>query len=133
MGRPRKPTNILELKGSIKKDPLRFKDRENEPQNVNPVGDPPEYLSDEVKAAWYQIVNESIDGVLGEADRIAIEMCAGLYVKLRSPPSDDGKPIATAQDHTQFFRYLTQFGMVPADRSKISIPKKKPVNKFDDD
>ena len=132
-GRPRTPTNVLKLRGAEKNHPARLKDRENEPQNVNPVGDPPDYLSDDVKAAWHQIVSESIDGVLGEADRIAIEMCASLYVKLRSPPDDDGKAVATAQDHTQFYRYLAQFGMLPADRSKISIPKKKPANKFDDD
>jgi len=131
-GRPRKPTNVLKLNGTGKLHPERLKERENEPQNINPVGDPPEYLSDEVKDAWHQIALESIDGVLGEADRIALEMCAGLYVKLRAEPDEDGKAIATSQDHTHFFRYLSQFGMLPADRSKISIPKKKPANKFDD-
>jgi len=124
-GRPRTPTNILELKGSIKKDPLRFKDRENEPQNVNPVGDPPDNLNEAEQSAWHQFVRESIDGVLGEADRIALEQACKIYAKSKTAD-------LTGQEHTQFFRYLSQFGMLPADRSKISVPQKKPKNKFDD-
>jgi hypothetical protein len=124
MGRPRIPTNVQHLKGAFKKDPQRLKERENEPENVNPVGEPPDYLSDEAKSAWRQIVSESIEGVLGEADRIAVEMASGLYAKAIGEGLNP-------QEHNQFFRYLSQFGMMPADRSKISVPKKKPANKFD--
>lgn len=125
MTRPRTPTNVLKLRGADKNHPARIKERDNEPQNVNPVGDPPENLNETEQSAWHQIVRESIEGVLGEADRIALEQACKLYAK-----SKEGD--LTGQEHTQFFRYLSQFGMMPADRSKISIPQKEAANKFDD-
>jgi hypothetical protein len=126
MGRPRTPTNILKLKGADKVNPARFKDRENEPQNVNPVGEPFPELSEREKAAWRQFVSESIDGVLGEADRVALSLAVKLYIKCQ----DDE---ATGQEQRQLFNYLGQFGMLPGDRSKISIPQKKETNPFADD
>lgn len=113
------------MNGTAKNHPARIKARENEIKNVNPIGEPPDYLSDEACAAWHQIVKESIDGVLGEADRIALEQCSKLYAKSRTED-------LTGTEHTQFFRYLGQFGMLPADRAKIQVPQKKPENKFDD-
>ncbi len=124
-GRPRTPTNILRLKGSIKKDPLRHKDRENEPQNINPVGEPLYFLKDDEIEAWHLIVDRCIPGVLGEADSLAVAMAAKtLAVVIRDE--------ANNQDKTLLKCYFSQFGMMPADRSKISVPKKKPENKFDD-
>lgn len=133
MARPRTPTNILALKGSFKKDPDRLKERENEPENINPVGEPFDHLPDNIKAAWNEIVTLSITGVLGEADRLSIEQCARLLIKCRDQHIVAGDVVpASAQEQNQFFKYLSQFGMLPADRSKLSIPKKKPKNKFAD-
>ncbi len=125
MVRPRQSTNILRLKGADKKNPARFVDRENEPQNANPVGEPPEKLSAAEQEAWRTIVSECIEGVLGEADRQLVAMAAKLMVLVH-------KEDYQHQQWTLFNKCLAQLGMTPNERSKISVPKKKPKNKFDD-
>ena len=137
-GRPRKPTNVLLLSGAKKNHPERLKEREGEPVNKNPIGSPVKFLTKHEKAAWREIVKLSIDGVLGEADRLAVEHASRLLVKCRGLETyeDDGKEIkiwASVQEQTLFLRYLSQLGMTPADRSKINIPGKKEKNPFDDD
>jgi len=132
-GRPAIPKNIHILKGTGKVHPERMRERENEPENVNPVGEPFEHLDENLKSAWREIVSLSIEGVLGEADRLAIEQAARLLIKCRNQFTHDGEVVpSTAQEQNQFFKYLSQFGMLPADRSKINMPKKKPKNKFAD-
>jgi phage terminase small subunit len=133
MARPRKPTNILSLKGAFKKDPSRLKERENEPENNIPIGSAPDYLDEQESKAFDLIVKESIDGVLGGADRMAVAQAAKLFVICTGQKFDDGDQVKATSNHlNQFFKYLSQFGMTPADRSKINIPKSKPKNKFDD-
>ena len=126
MTRPRTPTNILKLKGADKVNPGRLKDRENEPANINPLGKAPDYLNkDEIKF-WKILEVESIPGVLGEADRQSVAIAAKL---LAITHSDEG---ASSAQINQLTKLLSQFGMTPADRSKISIPGKKQKNIFDD-
>jgi len=123
-GRPRTPTNILALKGAYKNHPERLKEREGEVQNVNPVGPAPDELSDEEKVCWNTFVKESIPGVLGEADRVAIAEASMLLAKCKNRE-------ATIPERNLLFKFLSQFGMLPADRSKISVPQAKPKNEFD--
>jgi phage terminase small subunit len=61
---------------------------------------------------------------LGQADRIAIELACKLYVRV-----NDGT--ATGVDYNQLIKLLSQFGMTPADRSKIAIPKPDEKGEFD--
>ena len=124
-GRPRTPTNILKLRGTDKNTPARMRDRANEPVNIEPVGKPFTWLTAAEKRVWRIIVNECIDGVLGQSDRMAIAMCAQLGAKAIAHT-------ATPADKTLLHRYLGQFGMTPSERSRISILKKDPGNKFDD-
>ena len=125
-GRPRTPTNILKLRGVEKNHPERLKERENEPVNKNPIGNPPRHLTREEKKAFRVIVKESIDGVLGQADRMAVAIAARLLVK----ENDDE---ITGAQLSQLVRLLSQFGMTPADRSRINLPGGKPKNPFEDD
>ncbi|MCP5017614.1 MAG: P27 family phage terminase small subunit [Ketobacter sp.] len=122
----RTPTNILTLRGADKKHPDRMRERENEPENVNPLGTAPKELNATEKKYYKRIGDESIPGVLGEADRIAVSMAAKL---LALAYSEEG---ATAAQLGQLFKYLSQFGMTPADRSKINLPGKKKSNAFDE-
>ena len=128
MGRPRTPTNILKLRGAEKVNPGRLKARENEPINKTPIGKPPRFLTAIEKKTFNEIVKFSIDGVLGEADRIGVEMAARLLVKCR----DIDEP-ASAAEQNLLFKYLSQFGFLAADRSKLSIPPTKKKNIFDVD
>ncbi len=124
-GRTRTPTNILRLRGTDKNTPARMRDRANEPQNVNPIGKPQAFLSAAEKRAWRLIVKECITGVLGEADRLAVAMASQLVARCMDNS-------ATQPEKVLLFRYLAQFGMTPADRSKVAVPSGKPKNKFDD-
>ncbi len=133
MPMPRKPTNILEMTGALKKNPKRYQDRANEPKNLNAIRKPPAHLSKDEKAAYREIIKLSIPGVLGEADTLAVEMAACLLVKCRGQYVVDGKIVpAMATEQSQFFKYLNQFGMSPADRSKISVPKKTESSAWDE-
>jgi len=125
MPQPRVPTNVLALKGAYKKDPQRLKDRENEPVNVNPIGEAPDWLTDEEKESWATIVSKCIDGVLGEADHIAVSITSRLLARYIIGE-------ATGQEQSLLNKYLGQLGMIPTERSKIAIKKKKPKNAFDD-
>ena len=124
MGRTPYPKAVLRLKGVDKKHPERLHMREHEPENANPVGDPPKHLNGAERKIWLRIVDESIPGVLGQADRIAIELVCKLYVRV-------DEDTATGVDYNQLIKLLSQFGMTPADRSKIAIPKPDEKNEFD--
>jgi len=144
MARPRTPTNILALKGAYKKDPQRLKERENEPENTKPIGEPKHLTGLEIEF-YNEIIDSTIDGVLGAADRIAVEQAAILLVSCRNlrtvekviTEAGEDKVVnipvpASPAEKNQLFKYLGQFGMLPADRSKISIAKPKKKNAFDD-
>lgn len=120
------PKNILIMKGSHKKNPARMKARENEPENVNLLGAAPDSLNAKERVVWARISGEAIPGVLGQADRMAVELACKLFVKIQ-------ENTATGVDYNQMIKLLSQFGMSPADRAKISIPKQKKKNPFDDD
>ena len=133
MGRSAIPKNIHILKGTAKKHPDRMRARENEPENKNPIGSPSKYLTKIEKLLFKEIIKLSITGVLGEADRIAVELAANLLMKSRGLYIVDGDVIpATAGEQGLLFKYLAQFGMLPADRSKLSVGPQKKKNKFDD-
>ena len=90
MGRQALPKSIHILKGTDKVNPARMKARENEPENINPFGKPPKELSKIEKKHFNQIASESIEGVLGEADRIAVSLAAKLDIP--KPKSNEYKP-----------------------------------------
>ena len=119
MARPALPKSVHILKGSDKVNPARMKARENEPENTHPLGEVPKELSKIEKKYWDQLKKESIEGVLGRADRIAVSIAAKLMAIAHS--TEGTKAAQTAQ----LIKLLSQFGMTPADRSKIDIPKPK--------
>lgn len=55
MGRPRKPTRMLELSGYSAKHPERRKEREGEPIVTEPLGSPPAYLDESERACWEEL------------------------------------------------------------------------------
>lgn len=126
MGRPRKPKNILILSGAHKNHPERMRAREGEPEETRPLGVPPEHLTPSERLCWDEITANSIPGVLGEADRMAVEVASVLFAKLRAR-NYRGFELA------QLNRLLGRFGMTPSDRASINIPKAKPKNIFGED
>ena len=126
MGRPALPKNVHILKGTGKTHPERMRERADEPENKNPLGNAPKSLNANEKVYWDLIKKESIPGVLGEADRLAVGIASKLLAKAYS---EEG---AASAELAQLIRLLAQFGMTPADRSKISMPAKKVKNAFDE-
>ena len=126
MARLKTPRNILLLKGADKNHPARMKERENEPENINPIGEPPEWLNKIESVCWRKLAQESITGVLGEADRTWLELACELYAKKLN-----GEISAT--ERGQLITLLAKIGLNPSDRSNINIPVPKTKNRFDDD
>ncbi len=115
MGRPRKPTEILELAGAFKKNPARR--REGEPTSPPLDGGPPEYFSDGEQAAWVDLVTAVPDGVLLQSDSLIVEISARLLAQFRTDPAMPTARIAILSS------CLGRMGLSPADRSKVTVPQ----------
>jgi hypothetical protein len=124
MGSPRKPTALKKLQGTDKQHPERL--NENEPIPVRGIGPHHSTLTKYEAAIWDEVVGISYSGVLGEADRIALEMMCRLIAEMRLNFEE-----MTAAKITQLSQLLGRFGMTPSDRTKISIPKEKNKNAFE--
>jgi len=120
----RKPQALRELNGTAKDHP----DRQNPDQPIPTRGIGPAHkiLSEYESEIWDEIVGISYPGVLGEADRIALEMMCRLVAEMRTNFDD-----MTAAKITQLSGLVGRFGMTPSDRTKIVIPKKENYNPFE--
>ena len=124
-GRPRKPTNVLELKGAFKEHPSRGVARENEPVSDGEIGDPPEHLEEAEKAAWLELVGMAHKGTLCSSDRAFMEYAAKVWMVIKQP----GCP--RPDIGIRFESIIGRLGMSPSDRSKVSVIKPKDnVNPF---
>jgi phage terminase small subunit len=116
MPAPRKPTNVLALKGSFKHDPQRARARSDEPKPTEPIGEPPAHLNEEAAACWREIVATSHPGVLSVHDRLIVEEGANLLAWLRRSGW-----LTDPAFLVRWERFLGCLGMTPADRSRVSI------------
>ena len=116
MPAPRKPTNVLELKGAFRRNPKRKRARGNEPPPNGAIGRVPGHLSEEERNAWRQIVRDAPPGVLCKADRLAVESAARCLAILRETDS--------LRWAAELRHWLVRLGMTPADRSRVSAPSK---------
>ncbi len=129
MGRPRKPTNVLSLRGAFKHDPDRGRARQNEPIPDGEIGDPPGRLSEAEVACWREIVDLAHAGTLCRADRLSVECAARMWAEWVERGRDVDPRL-----RKEFLTLLGRFGMSPSDRSKVSVIKPKenanPFGKF---
>lgn len=119
MARPRKPTNVLELKGAFKEHPARAAARANEPEAVGEIGEPPARLSEFERECWDDLVNQCHAGVLCAADRLFVEYGARVLAQLRNQVDIDPKL------GIRFETVCARLGMTPSDRSKVQMIKPK--------
>jgi hypothetical protein len=122
MGRPRTPSNVLDARGAFKKNPNRA--RPDEPESEGEIGDPPECFTEDQCAAWRDFARTCHAGVLGSADRIALEIAAVLLADFRVNLEFPAAKLARLDS------LLGRFGMTPSDRSKVKAPKKEAANSF---
>lgn len=125
MGAPKKPSALKAIQGTDQKNKDRL--NENEPVPVRGIGPAGSVLNEYERSIWDEVVGISYAGVLGEADRIALEMMCRLIAEMRLDFEE-----MTAAKITQLSQLLGRFGMTPSDRTKIVIPKSKNANPFED-
>ena len=113
MPQPRVPTSKLEARGAFLKHPERRRARKNEPQPTGELGDPPKGLDREEKVAWLYVASLLAPGVAVNRDRIAMEEIARLLVSCR-------RKRATSAERNLLRGYLRDFGMTPADSSRVA-------------
>ncbi len=125
MPRPRKPLDVLEATGAVRKDPARYRDRQHAPpSSLDGIGDPPERLSLEQQAIWLEIVGNTEPGALLSSDRLILEMVCRLQDKFQRNCIRAGE-LAILQSS------LAKMGFSPVDRAKVQPPQRaKPVSRF---
>ena len=124
MGAPRKPTALKQVQGTDKRNKTRM--NPDEPSPVRGIGPAHKTLTEYEKEIWDEIVGISYKGVLGEADRLALEMMCRLVAEMRLDFVE-----MTAAKITQLSNLIGRFGMTPSDRTKIVVPKEQNKNPFD--
>jgi len=124
MARPRKPTALHAISGALDHDRKRYADRADEPVDNRPLGPPPTTLPAPQRAAWGEI--ERLAPWLVFADRLAVEVAVRLLVFVRSA----GIGYASPAYLSRLQAALGALGLTPADRSKVSMPARKPGNAF---
>lgn len=129
MGRPTTPTALKEIRGSFKRHPERRKD--GEPVPTRGIGPAPEYFCQVQRDIWDEIVGQMYPGVLGEADRLALEIMVTLVYRFRWANGETIQPLMGAE-LARLTSLLSQFGMTPSDRTKIVVPKGEKKNPFSD-
>lgn len=125
MGRHRQPLEVAELKGADRANPQRY--RREVPKSPYPLGDAPEHLDDNEKAAWRDISMRAIPGVLTNADGLVLEMGASLLAHFR----EDRRGFPSAR-LGHLVGILARLGLSPADRQKVGAAKEeKSDNPYD--
>lgn len=118
MGRPRKPTAVLNLAGRFKHDPQRGREREKEPQPKGKLGPPPRGLDPSQSEVWKEIAKSA--WWLSDADRFVVEQTCRCVVLERL-----GK--ATIAEKRLLAMNLRALGMTPADRSRVKVEGQEPT------
>lgn len=113
MGRPRKPTAVLELTGAFRKNPQR---KRTEPPTAGPLGDPPEHFTAEQDAMWHELASICPPGVLMRSDRVVVEIAVVLMLQFRKQGAHMSR-----SDFKQLVSVLSRMGMSPADRLRVGI------------
>ena len=127
MGRPRKPTKLLELNGAFKKNPARALERENEPLGHKEIGDPPaDFLKPESPTAvrrleiWHRFIAEAPRGCITGSDRTRLANACRLQEQI-----DRIGDRATPSMHAMMDRYLAGFGMTAIGRAQKGVQGRK--------
>lgn len=124
-GRPRTPSNVLDLRGAFKKNPQRKRDEE--PEAVGELGDPPEHMEAGPRLMWHELKEAIPQGVATASDRFAFEVLCTLAGAYRE------SPLTFSADKLMRMEKLWGcFGLDPSSRAKLSVPKKGKKNEFED-
>lgn len=113
MARPRTPRLKAELEARDKKNPQRFRNR-NEPASRGDLGDPPEWMGGEQRAAW-KVFQREIPWLTG-SHRALVEIAVVIRARLTA-----GEEVGV-QALNLLRQCLGQMGATPSDASKVTLP-----------
>lgn len=109
------------ITGADIKNPKRHQCRADPP--VRGLGEPPQSLSDEQRAAWVAFAEEL--PWLAASDRMIVELTSMLCVMVRQP----GCPLGV---YAQLRLCLSSLGGTPVDRSRVGWDSDKPDDPVDE-
>jgi P27 family predicted phage terminase small subunit len=137
---PKKPTPLKILQGTDRAD----RRNKNEPKPKPAIPDPPEHLSEYAKKEWDKITKILLPlGLLTDLDAAALagycqaygrwrlaeeelEKSPGLVIKTISGNYIQNPLVGIANKAMEHLRkFITMFGLSPADRSRVSVEKQK--------
>lgn len=104
------------MTGAYKNHPERAKDREGEPKDIDPLGQPPKHLTEKERNCWLEFESQCAAGVLTIMDRQVLEIASTLMVKFR-----DSEKSLVAAELSMLIRCLSLMGMTPSDRSRLNV------------
>jgi phage terminase small subunit len=116
MSRPRKPVSQLS-QGYLNRNPSRKQEAE-----TGELGLPPEYLSEDQRDIWNELVSSIPTGTARSSDRFALEIICIYLWKFRSTIIN-GTELATLTS------LLSKFGLTPSDRAKVAGPTTVDIKK----
>jgi phage terminase small subunit len=119
-GRRPKPTKLRIIEGN----PGKRRINADEPQPPA-LGGPPAHLDDTLLPLWNEVVQAAPPHVLTAADAVVIELTARLLFQMRTSP-EVGPGLAV-----QLRQCLGELGMTPSARSRLSVAKPGPANRFE--
>lgn len=132
MARPPIPIEILERRGSVRKNPQRYRARiAAQPESRGPLGDPPEHWDTSEAcyhrerherwcAIWRELDAQIPKGVLKASDRILVEMlCQQIDMQRRKPL--EMKPA----EKEALLKMLGKIGLTPVDRMKVASDERE--------
>ena len=91
-GRPKKPTKLKLVQGTLRKS--RTNENEPEPEPVAEVPRPPSYLSKYAKKLWKSLAEELVEkGILTIVDLPALEVCCEAYGQYRAAQEAVFRPV----------------------------------------
>lgn len=143
-GRKPLPTHLKILKGNPGKHPLN----KREPQFAQEIPDCPPHLDAVAREEWERITEHlfalNLVTVVDRAALAAYCQCYSRWVDAETKLRATGMIVKTANDYPmvnpyftvikqtlkQMQAFLTEFGLTPASRSRISVPKRETSNRF---
>lgn len=147
-GRPPKPTALKELTGNPGKRPL------NKAEPKPPAKRPPcpKHIQGEARKEWNRITKQLVElGILTQVDRAALAaycQCWARWVEaeeaMRAPgfrmvtTTDNGYPVVSPWMNIangamkQMLRFLTEFGMTPSSRSRVTVEKEQEADPYEE-
>lgn len=115
----RKPTAVLEASGAFQNHPARR--RGSEPDSGRGVGPAPDWLDEDARQEWDEIVADCAAGVWQSGDRKFLGLTAEMLARFRRDPREFG-----TKSMTLLLGMLARSGMTPSDRSRVIVKRSEP-------